>query len=266
MNSWENLPQKTKANKQQIYFYVKIFATLAFFALIIVFSNPTDPVQVFRYLKFETNGVIQKNWFIEYLDLPKNKNLLSIDLIYLREYILKISQVESVELCRKFPNTLVITLKEHIPCAKLLLKNDSGNKLGLVDLKGNIFLPLGYDKEILKLYPTVSEISEKIMRKNKIIEFDKVSELINRVKDQYPDLYAHINNVSLKNFDPFLEAKWQTVEVKIEKNLRIIFPIQKQKIALEKLGNILHSLTPQQQKTLKLINVALTNPTVEFSD
>ena len=44
----------------------------------------------------------------------------------------------------------------------------------------------------------------------------------------------------------------------------IILPIQKQKTALKKLENILHALSSQQRKTLKIINVALTNPTVEF--
>ena len=264
MNSWKNLPQKTHTDKQRIYFFVKIFIILLTLALVIVFSKQSETVQIFRHLKFETDGVLRENWFIEHIDLPKNKNLLSIDLVNLREIILKISQVEAVEIRRKFPDTLIITVKERIPCAKLLLKNKSGTKLGLIDLQGNIFLPVGYDREILKLYPTVSEISEKIMRKNKIVEFDKISKLLNRLKEQYPDLYAHISNVSLKNFDPFLEEKWQNLEVKIDKSLMIILPIQKQKTALKKLENVLHALSSQQRKTLKIINVALTNPTVEF--
>ncbi len=267
-NSWQHLPQEPRWSKQRLRsVFLKLLCMGFVVALIVgigLFFTPRVPVQPLEQLKFSTNGVLDKAWLVNHVTLPWKQSLLSIDLEKLQQQILKFTQIESVNLCRDFPNTLEITLKEREAFAKLLLKNGKQSRLGLVDKNGNIFSPIKYQREVLKIYPILTGVSKKIVANNQIIGFSDIVYLLNVLKEKSPDLYAAISRVSLKHFDPFLEKKWRIVDVEIGKSWVITFPLQTPEVALNNVSVILKSLSVQQRKMLKKMNVSLTHPTVEF--
>lgn len=267
-NSWQNLPQEPRWTKQR----VRLFCLRCCFVLLLIVAGAfaitlwqsriqTQPLQ---QLSYATDGALTEAWFMEHVSVPWQKDLLSIDLKKLQKNILQFSQIKSAEIQRQFPNALKISLIERKPCAKLLIAYKGQRKLFLVDESGKLFKPINYKKAFVRQIPTLADIPSNLFSKGNIVGFLAVSELINFLKNNAPDLLQHAQCISLKHFDPYLEQKWQVVDIRLQAKFTLQFPLHDMDDGLKKLKTILRSLSPQQRKSLKKINVALTHPTIEF--
>ena len=134
----------------------------------------------------------------------------------------------------------------------------------LVSEEGVIFEPLQYGRQQLATYPTLSDVPKTLMKDGKILGFRSVFRLLQFLNSNAPDVFQAIKKLSLRHYDPFLERKWQSIEFDIGGTWTLVFPIEQPEAALAKLRSILHSLSPQQRKNLRRLNVAATRPTVEF--
>jgi Cell division septal protein len=266
-NSWQNLPQEPRWTKQRfrglclrccLFFLIIVAAS---FAITIWKSKvQTQPLQ---QLIFSTDGTLTESWFIEHVHIPWQKELLSIDLGKLQKNILRFSQIKTCDIQRQFPNTLKLSLIERKPCAKVAIAFKGQRKLFLVDEAGKLFKPINYRKDFVLQLPTLAAIPTHLFSKGRIVGFSAVSELLTFLKNNAPDLLQHAQYISLRHFDPYLEKKWQVVDICLRAKFTIQFPLQSMEEGLKKLKAILRSLSAQQRKSLKKINVALTHPTIE---
>ena len=266
-NSWQNLPQEPRWTKQRVrwlcfrgclFFLIIIFGTL-----IVNLWKSKVQTQPLQQLSFSTDGSLTEAWFVNHISIPWGKELLSIDLGKLQKTILKISQIKTCEIQREFPNTLKIALIERTPCAKVAIAYKGQRKIFLVDETGKLFNPVNYKRVFIRQLPTLAEIPNHLFAKGSIAGFTAVSELIAFLKNNAPDVLQHAQYISLKHFDPYLEKKWQVIDLRLRAKFTIQFPLQAMEEALKKLKAILRSLSYQQRKSLKKINVALTHPTIE---
>ena len=224
----------------------------------------TEIIQPLEQIFFSTDGVLQKNWFLTNIKVPFGEGLMTIDLNALQRRCLQQRQVKSVHIAREFPNALRIRVEEHQPCAKVLLSKNNRRSIGLVSEEGVIFEPLQYGRQQLATYPTLSDVPKTLMKDGKIVGFRIVFRLLQFLNSNAPDVFQAIKKLSLRHFDPFLERKWQSIEFDIGGTWTLVFPIEQPEAALAKLRSILRSLSPQQRKNLRRLNVAATRPTVEF--
>ena len=189
---------------------------------------------------------------------------MAIDLNALQQRCLQYKQIKKVHIAREFPNALRIQVEEHRPCAKVLLSKNNRRSIGLVSEEGVIFEPVGYGRQQLATYPTVADAPKTLMKDGKILGFQSVFRLLQFLNSNAPDVFQAIKKLSLKHFDPFLEKRWQSIEFDIGGTWTLVFPLEQPESALSKLRSILHSLSPQQRKNLRRLNVAAIRPTVEF--
>ena len=224
----------------------------------------TEIIQPLEQIYFSTDGVLQKNWFLKNVKVPFGEGLMTIDLNNLQRCCLQQRQVKSVHIAREFPNALRIRVQEHQPCAKVLLVKNGNRSVGLVSEEGVIFEPIGYGRQQLATYLTLSDVPKTLMKDGKIIGFRSVFRLLQFLNSNAPDVFQAIKKLSLKHFDPFLEKRWQSIELDIGGIWTLVFPIENPEAALSKVRSILRALSPQQRKNLRRLNVALTRPTVEF--
>lgn len=267
INSWQNLPQPRWSKKRLFGVCTRWLKFLVPFLLLIslcFFWHPKTTIQPLKRLSFETNGMLTETWFRNHISVPWTTDLLTLDLENLQEQLLKINQIETVRLCRGFPDTLEVYLQEYTPYAKLLVIKKGKKYVRLMAADGTIFSPIGYSKSMLKALPTLSALPTKWVKDNKLLGFKSIATLFDLLKHQAPDLYSAILQVSLRHFDPALEKKWWTVDIFIRPACCITFPLENQERALRKLSAILKGLSASQRKGLKRINVSLTHPTVEF--
>jgi cell division protein FtsQ len=73
-----------------------------------------------------TDGVLSQKWVAETLALPKGASLMALDLPALRDRLLAHGQIRVAVLTRSFPDTLVVTLQERTPVARILATDSSG--------------------------------------------------------------------------------------------------------------------------------------------
>lgn len=267
-NSWQNLPQEPRWTKQRVR-ALCIRCGLGFLLLVagafaVTLWQSRVQTQPLQQLSYATDGVLTEAWFMEHISVPWQKDLLSIDLEKLQKNILQFSQIKSAEIQRQFPNALKISLIERKPFAKLWVMFKGQRKLFLVDENGKLFNPINYKKAFVRQIPTLAGIPSNLFSKGNIVGFSAVSELLNFLKNNAPDILQHAQYISLKHFDPYLEKKWQVVDIRLQAKFTLQFPLHDVDDGLKKLKAILRSLSPQQRKSLKKINVALTHPTIEF--
>lgn len=266
-NSWQNLPQEPRWTQQRLRWLCLrcclFFLLIISGALAITLWKSRIQTQPLQQLHFSTDGTLTESWFVKHVRIPWRKGLLSIDLEKLQKSILQFSQIKTCEIQRQFPNALKISLIERKPCAKIAIVYKSQRRLFFVDESGKLFKPINHKKDFVRQLPTLAMISTNLFSKGSIVGFSAISELLDFLKNNAPDLLQHAQYISLKHFDPCLEKKWQVVDIRLRAKFTIQFPLQSMEEALKKLKAILRSLSHQQRKSLKKINVALTHPTIE---
>ena len=267
--SWKSLQQKPRWTGQRVRRVLWRAGTVIGLITGIGFVlwrtiEKTEIIQPLEQVLFSTDGVLQKNWFLANVKVPFGEGLMTIDLNNLQRRCLQYRQVKSVHIAREFPNALRIRVQEHQPCAKVLLVKNGNRSVGLVSEEGVIFEPLQYGRQKLAGYPTLSDVPKTLMKDGKIVGFRSVFQLLQFLNSNAPDVFQAIKKLSLRHYDPFLETKWQSIEFDIGGTWTLVFPLEQPESALSKLRSILRSLSPQQRKNLRRLNVAATRPTVEF--
>ena len=268
-NSWKNLPQDTKFSKKKFLELVYTFLRFSLFIIPILglsyYFYKSDLVkQPFRCLYFASDGTLNKSWFVKHVELPFGKDLITIPLEKLKEDIIRYSQVSSVEITREFPSALHILIKEKMPCAKMMIVRKGKKVIGLISSKGEIFSPINYTRKAISEYPAITHVKKKLIERKTILGFEAIEKLLSCLQLQAPDFYQNITQISLEHFDPFLEKQWWTVDILIQKRMTFTFSLNNVQSGLHKLRSILQALSPQQKKSLRRLDISLTNPVIEF--
>ncbi|MDR0393261.1 MAG: FtsQ-type POTRA domain-containing protein [Puniceicoccales bacterium] len=271
-HSWRSLQQDAQLTKARCKeFLSKLFILVAVSSLCLIvfrwcthFHKPLLCPQPLRKITFISDGVLSENWLKRRVSIPLGKNLMRIDLGYIKAQLEACSQVASAVITRQFPDTLMIEIKEFKPVAKLFVSTQGKRGVRLISAEGRLFTPVAYTKHGVKTLPTLSDVTVQLIQEGKILKFNKIHTLLVALMHQYPDVYAAIIQISLKNFDPLLEEKWLQVDLKTSRNQHLIFNCTHIDVQMRKLKGVLYALTPQQRSQLLRVDLSLTNPVVEF--
>ncbi|MDR2396932.1 MAG: FtsQ-type POTRA domain-containing protein [Puniceicoccales bacterium] len=271
-HSWRSLQQDAQLTKARCKgFLSKFFILVTVSSLCVIafkwcahFHRPLLCPQPLRKITFTSDGVLSENWLRRRVSIPLGKDLMRIDLGYIKAQLETCSQVASAIITRQFPDTLMIEIKELKPVAKLFVSTQGKRCIRLISAEGKLFTPMAYTKHGIKTLPTLSDVTVQLIQGGKILKFNRIYTLLVALMHQYPDVYATVVQISLKNFDPLLEEKWLQVDLKTSHNQHLIFNCTHIGVQMRKLKGVLYALTPQQRSQLLRIDLSLTNPIVEF--
>lgn len=151
-----------------------------------------------------TDGVLSQQWVADTLALPKGASLMSLDLPALRDRLLSHGQVRVAVLTRSFPDTLVVTLQERSPVARIQAGEGAGiTRQLLVAKDGVAYAGNGYDKSLLASLPWLDGV--RLLREGKgyapIPGMADVSALLSTAQLQAPHLYHDWLIVSLARLE-----------------------------------------------------------------
>ncbi|MDR0755328.1 MAG: FtsQ-type POTRA domain-containing protein [Puniceicoccales bacterium] len=271
-HSWRSLQQDAQLTKARCKgFLSKFFILVAVSSLLVIafkwcahFHKPLLCPQPLRKIIFTSDGVLSENWLRRHVSIPLGKDLMHIDLGYIKTQLETYSQVASAVITRKFPDTLAIEIKELKPVAKLFVSTQGKRCVRLISAEGKLFTPVAYTKYGIKTLPTLSDVTVQIIQEGQILKFNRIYTLWVELMRQHPDVYATIVQISLKNFDPLLEEKWLQVDLKTSHDQHLIFNCTDVNAQMRKLKGVLYALTSSQRSQLLRIDLSLTNPIVEF--
>lgn len=159
----------------------------------------SEPV---REVVLVTDGVLTREWVVQALALPRNISLMALDLGVLRGRLMTHGQVRIAVLTRSFPDTLVVTLQERTPVARIQVEDRSGlPRQFLVAKDGVAYDGAHYEKSMLAGLPWLAGFSLRRAAAGgyePIAGLDQVSALLSTAQIQAPHLYRDWLIVSLE--------------------------------------------------------------------
>ncbi len=177
-----------------VYAFARSWATDRAALATAVHSEPVREVVLI------TDGVLTRDWTVQRLALPKAASLMVLDLPALRDRLLASGQVRVAVLTRDFPDTLVVTLQERTPVARVQAADSQGvAKQLLVAKDGVVYDGINCDREMLARLPWLDGI--RLVKSGNGFEpvagMAEVSALLSTAQLQAPHLYREWLIVSL---------------------------------------------------------------------
>ncbi len=174
-----------------------------------------------REVVLHTDGVLTQKWVAGVLALPQPISLMALDLSALRDKLLAHGQVRSAVLIRNFPDTLVVTLQERSPVARVQVSEGSGRtKQLLVAKDGVVYEGLSYSLQLLASLPWLDGV--RLVKTGTgfapIPGMADVSALLSTAQLQAPHLYRGWLVVSLARL-----AEADEIMVKAQDVPQIVF-------------------------------------------
>ncbi|HWA27640.1 MAG TPA: FtsQ-type POTRA domain-containing protein [Lacunisphaera sp.] len=223
--SWRSIRQEVSApamsrrgRRRQVGSWLKVgflsvtAAAAAWGVFTVVHSWSTDRASLaaavqsapVRQVSLVTNGVLTHDWTTGVLALPPSISLLALDLPGLRDKVVAHGQVQSAVLTRKFPDTLVVTLQERSPVARIRASEGVGLvKELLVAKDGVVYEGLNYAPSLLATLPWLDGV--RLVRSGRdyapIAGMTDVSNLLTTAQLEAAHLYRDWLVVSLTRLD-----------------------------------------------------------------
>ena len=201
-------------------------------------------------------GVLTKKWVGEVLALPKSASLMALDLEALRDKLLTKGQVRVAVLTRSFPDTLVVTLQERTPVARLqAAESDGQTRQLLVARDGVVYDGFNYDKQMLASLPWLDGV--RLVKTNGNYEpiegMADVSALLAMAQLEAPQLYRTWLIVSLAR----LEARDEIV-VKAQDIQEVVFSRKRDfRRQIAQLDYVVDSVRVMPEPALLSVNLSL---------
>jgi len=213
-----------------------------------------------------TDGVLDQNWLVSTLALPKKATLMELDLYRLRSTLLANAQVRSATLTRNFPSTLTVSLSEHSPVARIKAqRNGEEPRTFLVAREGMVFEGTGFDPEMIASLPWLDGV--KLVRKDNGFEpiagMEVVADLLAKAKMEAEHLYVTWQVVSLARL-----ASDGEIEVRDKNVAKIFFGTNEDFFRqLARLDLLLDKVRGQTDKSPREINLSIGSQVpVSFDD
>lgn len=202
-----------------------------------------------------TDGVLTRKWVGEVLALPKSASLMALDLAGLRDRLLAFGQVRVAVLTRSFPGTLVVTLQERSPVARLQTNEGGQAKQLLVARDGVVYDGVNFSGRLLAGLPWLDGI--RLRRAGNTYEpiagMGDVARLLATAQLQAPHLYREWLIVSLARLEPNDE-----IVVKAQEIPEIIFSRKRDFFKqVAQLDYVVDAARVLPEPTLQSINLAL---------
>lgn len=211
-----------------------------------------------------TNGVLTQAWLRGALAIPPSARLMSLDLEALRDRLQANGQVRVAVLTRSFPSTLVVTIQERFPVARIQVKDGDGSaRQLLVAPDGVVYDGFNYDASMIAGLPWLGGF--KLRRSGDDYEpiagMEAVASLLTTAQTEANWLYRTWRAVFLDRLDPHHE-----LVVHAGESGEVVFSTDRDYYKqIAELDLILDRVRNRTDARIRSINVALGNQVpVEF--
>lgn len=281
VRSWRTIRQdvasramSTRGRQRQRMAWIKVVALVALvglsswglYAIVRTWENDratlatavhSKPV---REIVVLTDGVLNREWVARTIALPTRTTLMALDLAALRTKLMASGQVSVAVLTRNFPDTLVVTLQERTPLARIQVEAGPGRtRQLLVARDGVVYDGANYDQALLVTLPWLAGFTLRRVEDGALqpIEgMDQVATLLTTAQVQAPHLYRDWLTVSLARL-----AEHRELVVKSQDVPEIVFNMRYDCfIQLAQLDHVIDATRAAVSETNQLLSVSLGDP------
>ncbi|QYY35773.1 FtsQ-type POTRA domain-containing protein [Ruficoccus sp. ZRK36] len=221
-----------------------------------------------RNIYFQTDGVLTREWLMERLDLPDDIALADVNIEAIRSQLAEEGQTREVSVEKRFPDALMVSVKERRPVQKLVIVDASGRKgLWLVDAEGVVYRGAHYAIDQLEPLPflDVAQVARQGNRYGPVPGVETVCELMNQAQIGYPEIYSQWRIISLRDFSGDPEELGATIRVVTRDKHEIIFSPTGFDGQLERLRKIYAHLEEKQIGPVRRIDLSFQEPIIKLA-
>jgi POTRA domain, FtsQ-type len=154
-----------------------------------------------KNIVLRTDGVLDQPWVVRALALPKDADLMELDLFALRGRLADSGQIRTAVLSRKFPDTLVVAIEERSAVARINARFGEGDpETFLVARDGVVFRGACFKDEVVQSLPFLGGVALK-RAGGKLLPIEGmnvVADLLGTARVNAPNLYRSWTVVSLE--------------------------------------------------------------------
>jgi cell division protein FtsQ len=178
-------------------------------------ANPIEAIVLL------TDGVLSDEWINRRLQIPAETGLMEVDIEAIKDRLESDGQVETATISRRFPSTLVVSLTERSPLARVVTQRADGRVDSfLVAVDGVVYRGHGYEPQHLESLPFLDGI--RLVRRGSgfapIARLDDVGALFSMAQQMAPHLCREWRIVVLDR-RPFIVVRTREVkEIVFEPN------------------------------------------------
>ena len=224
------------------------------------FFHLSGPPKPLGQVVMHTNGVLDESWLKNYFKPRGSTYLMDIDIRGLKKNLEASGQVRSATLERQFPDTLVVSLSEYQPVAKVAVRGkNKKTHIYLVSKEGVVYEGHNYPRATLEYLPYLDGVQLKQVKGGfrPIQGMEVVAELLDLARRSAPELYADWQVISLKNFLPDPHAVGATLTVRTKSTGEIIFSPKNFQEQLDRLEYIVQYIQEEHIRRVKRIDLTL---------
>lgn len=175
----------------------------------------SDPL---RTIKLTTNGVLDEEWVVEKLALPRGVALMELDLDALQTQLLADHQVRTAVLTRKFPDTLLVTLQERSPVVRLRVADRSGQPRDLLVARdGMVFPGVNFAPELVASLPWLDGVTLAPLKVGgfaPVAGLETVADLLETAQVNVPNLRRTWRVIGMERFSSYGEILVRSDQVR----------------------------------------------------
>jgi cell division protein FtsQ len=205
-------------------------------------DNPSFEIQ---HLVVSCDGTLEEYLIREYTGLSEGMNLFAVDFAEIEHVLLGVAQIESVNLERKLPHTLIITVKERVPVARIV-----GARA--IDRYGYVLPPLSNTASLPLIKGLDGDLRLGLPAEHPDVETAlKIIALCD--SDEYVRTYVRIESLDVKYSD--------FIDMRLTGAIRVRMPRFSMKTKLYKLASIIKIANGQGQR-VKEVDLTLDSAKV----
>ncbi len=184
------------------------------------------PQNLLKRVKFSSDGVLGRDWFLNYARNYQGKTLMELNLKEIKEALEQNGQVKEATIKRQLPDALRIHLKERTPLlrARVQLKNGVINSL-LIATDGAVYEGNGYEESMLEEMPYLGGV---VLKRDKIgfqpIRWiPRLALFLSQAKARIPGFYSDWYSISVEELTPGNDEGFRRIRVKSHYYGELIF-------------------------------------------
>lgn len=213
--------------------------------------------QPLKKILFQTDGTLTLQWAGSQLHLPKDIDIMAVDIGELKGRLEETSQVKSAFIERRFPDTLFVKIAERKPLLRVLVQEKRKKKELLVDEEGIVFsgehVPV-IDRQQLPFLDGTA-LKKKGNHYQRIEGIYRVCSLLTLAKTKYRQLYAQMEVVSIEHSCK-KAYPWSRIKVRCQFASQVVFKDGDFDEQLKRLDFILS--TPRVKQRLPVAKIDLS--------
>ncbi len=225
-----------------------------------------------RLIHFETDGVLNRQWFAQEFYLVKGLKLMDLDIHEIKKDLEKHGQVKEATVTRKFPDELHITVRERIPVLRARLATTIGGKPEerLISREGVVYMGIEYSRSTLEELPYLGGVRFSIGPDGiePVEGLPELARLLTLARTRFPAIYKGWKVVSLHDSGDATGVEGTVITVKSRKVKSVIFSPPDFDRQLGQLEQIIAHSKQRGIRVIKKIDLSLGDQVVvqDFPD